>query len=71
MKEFLLYLEETVKEKSEINIPHYVVFVLNEKLLESISLGKSSYIAENFKRVTIVYAAEFFSRIPRKQKLLF
>ena len=41
VKEFLLYLEETAKEKSEINIPHYVVFVLNEKLLESISLGKS------------------------------
>ena len=69
-KEFLLYLEETAKEKSEINIPHYVVFVLNEKLLESISLGKSSYIAENFKGVTIVYAAEFFSRIPREAEAI-
>lgn len=70
VKEFLLYLEETAKEKSEINIPHYVVFVLNEKLLESISLGKSSYIAENFKGVTIVYAAEFFSRIPREAEAI-
>lgn len=70
VKELLLYLEETTKEKSETNLLHYVVFVLNEKLLESYPLGKSSYIIENFKGVTIVYAAEFFSRIPKEAEAI-
>lgn len=70
IKELLLYLEGTTKEKSETNIPHYVVFVLNEKLLESCLMGRSSYIEEKFKGVTIVYAAEFFSRIPKEAEAI-
>ena len=33
-------------------------------------MGRSSYIEEKFKGVTIVYAAEFFSRIPKEAEAI-
>ena len=75
VQHLLLFLEEKTKDRQENrqnrqNLPYYVLFVLDEKLLESSPLGESGRIKKNFKGVTVIYAAESFSRIPKETEAI-
>lgn len=72
VQHLLLYLEEETKNRTTeaLYLPYYVIFVLDEKLMESSPLGVSARIKEQFRGVTVVYAAELFSRIPKETEAI-
>lgn len=63
----LLYLEEETKKEE---VPYFVLFVLNDRILENEQMGKSSYILKNIRNVSLVYVAEYFSRIPKETEAI-
>lgn len=64
----LMYLGEQSEKKEEI--PYYVIFILNDRLMEEEQMGKCTYILQNFPNVTLIYVAEFFSRIPKETEAI-
>lgn len=67
-----LFLDEEIQKKmlGADEIPYYIIFIMNEKLMESNPLGERFHIPEYGNGITSVYVAEYFSRIPKETEAI-
>lgn len=49
---------------------YHVLFVLNDRLMDNEQMGRCSYMLHCFKNVSMIYGAEFFSRIPKETEAI-
>lgn len=71
VQEMLQFFSDKSQETaSDARIPEYVIFVLNEKVLENSSMGINRWIKSELKNISFVYCAEYFSRIPKEAEAI-
>lgn len=64
------FYDKSQETDAENAVPQYVIFVLNEKIIENSPLGINRWLKLNLKNMSFVYAAEYFSRIPKEAKAI-
>ena len=64
------FYDKSQETDAENAVPQYVIFVLNEKIIENSPLGINRWLKLNLKNMSFVYAAEYFSRIPKEAEAI-
>lgn len=64
------FYDKSQETDAENAVPQYVIFVLNEKIIENSPSGINRWLKLNLKNMSFVYAAEYFSRIPKEAEAI-